>query len=178
MNFLQMAHLYKPANSYKIHQGLHFYKFGEVISKFEGLLIWLNWTSAEDTAEGVPPAEANTADEHLWDSIPLYGGTTYRFTTPQGLAHGQTLVWPGNNAVWAHQAVGHDMLRAESSGFNGSIEENNPIQIIIQGALNNYWELNPDTDVLTCGEVKMPHHEYYSGEPSLEKFKAFIVGIL
>ena len=80
--------------------------------------------------------------------------------------------------MWAHQAVGHDMLRAESSGFDGSIEENNPIQIIIQGALNNYWELNPDSDVFTCGGVNMPHPEYYSEEPDLKKFETFVVGII
>ena len=40
--------------------------------------------------------------------------------------------------VWAHHAANDDMLRAKSSGFNGSIEENDPIWIIIRGALNDY----------------------------------------
>ena len=98
-------YLYKLANSYKIHQGLHFYTFREVISEFEGLLVQLNWASAEDAAEGALPAEANTTDEHPWDSIPLYGGTMYRFTTSQGSAHRQMSVWPGDNAAaaaWVH----------------------------------------------------------------------------
>ena len=99
MNFLWTAHLYKPSNGYKICQGVHFYMFREVISKFEGLLVQLNQTSAENTAEGAPPAESNTADECPWDSVPPYGGTTYRFTTPQGSACGQMPVWPGDNTA-------------------------------------------------------------------------------
>ena len=54
-NFLRMAHLYKPSDSYKICQGLHTYMFGEVISEFEGLLVQLNQTTAENAAEGIPP---------------------------------------------------------------------------------------------------------------------------
>ena len=129
MNFLQTAHLYKPSNSYKICQGVHFYTFGEVISKFKGLLVQLNQTSAENTAEGVLPAESNTMDKHLQDSIPPYGGTMYRFTTPQGSTHGQTPVWPGDNTAWAHHTVNNDTLRAESSGLDGKEQphlDNNP----------------------------------------------------
>ena len=163
MNFLQMVHLYKPSDGYKICQGLHSYTFGEVICKFKGLLVRLNQTSAENAAEGVPPAEPNTMDERPQDSIPPYGGTTYRFTTPQGSTCGQTPVWPGDDTARAHRAVNNNTLRAESSGFDGSIEENNPIWIIIQGALNDYQELNPNSEVFTHGRVKMPHPEYYSG---------------
>ena len=177
-NFLQMAHLYKPSDSYKICQGLHYYTFGEVISKFKGLLVRLNQASAENTAEGAPPTEANPADGHLWDSVPPYGGTMYRFTTPQGSACGQTPVWPGDNTAQAHRAANNDMLRAESSGIDGSIKENNRIWIIIREALNDYQELNPASDVFICGRVKMPHPKYYLGEPDLEKFKAFVIGIL
>ena len=101
-NFLWTVHLYKLSDSYKICQGHHYYMFGEVISEFKGLLVWLNWASVEDTAEGAPPAEANTADECLWDSVPPYGGTTYRFATPKGSAHGLTPVWPGDDAAQAH----------------------------------------------------------------------------
>ena len=131
MNFLQMAHLYKPSDGYKICQGHHYYTFGAVISEFKGLLVQLNRASVEDAAEGVPPAEANTADECPWDSIPPYGGMTYRFTTPQDSACGQMPVWPGDDTAWAHHTVNNNILRAESSGFDGSIEENNPIWIII-----------------------------------------------
>ena len=137
-NFLQTVHLYKPANGYKTCQGLHFYTFGEVISEFKGMLVWVNWASTEDAPEGAPPAEANAMDGQTRDSIPPYGGTTYRFTTPQGSACGQMPVWPGDDMVWAHCTANYV---AESSGFGGSIEENNPIQIIIQGALNDYGEL-------------------------------------
>ena len=70
------------------------------------------------------------------------------------------------------------MLRAESSDFDGNIKENNPIQIIVQGAFDDYWELNPDSEVFTRGRVKMPHPEYYSGEPNLKKFEVFIIGVL
>ena len=102
----------------------------------------------------------------------------YRFTTPQGSARGQTPVWPGDDTAWAHRTTNNDTLRAESSGFDGNIKENNPIQIIIQGALNDYWELNPDSEVFACGGVKTPHPEYYSGEPDLKKSEVFIIGIL
>ena len=46
--------MYKPSNGYKIHKGAHLYMFREVISEFEGLLVQLNWTSAENAAEGYP----------------------------------------------------------------------------------------------------------------------------
>ena len=52
------------------------------------------------------------------------------------------------------------------------------VWIIIQGAINNYWELNPNSEVFAHGRVKMPHPEYYSGEPTSRKFEVFIVGIL
>ena len=178
MNFLQTTHLYKPSDGYKICKGAHLYMFGEVISEFKGLLVQLNWTSAENTAEGVPPAESNTVNEHPWSSVPPYGGTTYRFTTPQGSTHGQTPVWPGEEAAWVCCTANNDMLRAESSDFDGSIEENNPIWLIVRGAFNDYRELNPDSEVFTCGRVKMPHPEYYLGEPDLEIFEVFIIGVL
>ena len=38
-NFLRMAHLYKPSDSYKICQGLNFYMFREFISEAEGQLV-------------------------------------------------------------------------------------------------------------------------------------------
>ena len=38
-NFLQTAHLYKPSDGYKVKHGLHWYTFGEIISKFEGMLV-------------------------------------------------------------------------------------------------------------------------------------------
>ena len=91
----------------------------------------MNWASTEDAVEGAPPAEANAVDRRPQDSIPPYGGTTYRFTTPHGSASGQTPVWPGDDTAWAHHTANNDMLRAESSGFDGSIEENNPLQIKI-----------------------------------------------
>ena len=87
-------------------------------------------------------------------------------------------VWPGDNTVWVCRAANNDMLRAESSDFDGNIKENNPIQIIVQGAFDDYWELNPDSEVFTRGSVKMPHPEYYSGEPNLKKFEVFIIGVL
>ena len=167
-NFLQTVHLYKLSDSYKICQGLHLYTFGEVISEFEGLLIRLTQTSAENAAEGIPPARSNTVNEYLWDSIPPYGGMTYRFTTPQGSTRGQMPVWPGENAMWAPHAANNNTLRVESSDFNGNIEEINPIRIIVQGVYDDYWELNPNSEVFTQGRVKMPHPEYYSGEPDLE----------
>ena len=178
MNFLQTVHLYKPSDGYKICQGPHLYTFGEIISESEGMLIQLSRTSTENAAEGIPPPAPNTANEHLRDSVPLYGGMTYRFTTPQGSTHGQTPVWPGEDAAWAHHAVYNDTLRVEFSDFDGNIEEINPIWIIVQGAFNDYWELNPNSEVFTRGRVKMPHPEYYSGEPNLKKFKVFIVGVL
>ena len=92
--------------------------------------------------------------------------------------HGQTPVWPGEDAAQACHAANNDTLRAESSDFNGNIEENNCIQIIVQGAFNDYWELNLNSEVFTRGRVKMPHPEYYLGEPDLEKFEVFIVGVL
>ena len=70
------------------------------------------------------------------------------------------------------------MLRAESSDFDGNIEENNPIQIIVQGAFDDYWESNPNSEVFTHGRVKMPHPEYYLGEPNLKKSEMFIIGVL
>ena len=100
-NFLRTMHLYKLSDSYKICQGLHSYTFGEVISKFEGLLIQLNRTSTENAAEGIPPAGQNTTNKCSRDSIPPYGGTTYRFTTPQGSTRGQTPVWPGEDTAHA-----------------------------------------------------------------------------
>ena len=144
INFLQTAHLYKPSNGYKICRGLHLYTFREVISKFEGQLVRLNWTSTENAAEGIPPAESNTINECLQDSIP-----PYRFTTQQGSTCGQTPVWPSEDAVQACHAANNSMLRAESSHLDGNVEENNPIQIIVQGAFDDYWELNPNSEVFT-----------------------------
>ena len=125
------AHWYKPSNGYKICRGLHTYTFREVISEIEGLLVQLNRTSAENAAEGIPPAGLDAVNGHLWDSVPPYGGTTYRFTTPQGSTHGQTPVWPGENAMQTPHTANNNMLRAESSDFDGNIEEINPIQIIV-----------------------------------------------
>ena len=71
-----------------------------------------------------------------------------------------------------------DILGADPSGFNGGVEENNPIRTLVQGAFSDYQELNPDSEVITHGGVKMPHPEYYLGEPNLEKFEVFIIGIL
>ena len=126
-----MAHLYKPSDGYKIRQGLHLYTFGEVISEFKGLPVQLNQTSEEKAAEVMPPAGSNTMNEHLQNSIPLYGGPTYRFTTPQGSTRGQMPVWPGEDAARAHCTAHNSMLRAESSDFDGNIEEINPIRIIV-----------------------------------------------
>ena len=74
--------------------------------------------------------------------------------------------------------MNNNTLRAESSDFDGNLEENNPIQIIVQGVFDDYQELNPDSEVFTRGRVKMPHPEYYLGEPDLKKFEVFIVGVL
>ena len=130
-NFLQTAHLYKLLDGYKMKFGIHLCTFGEIISKCEGILVRLNRTSAENAAEGVPPAGSNAANGRLWESVPPYGGTTYRFTTPQGSTCGQTPVWPGEDAMWAHHVANNETLRAESSGFDGNIEETNPIRIIV-----------------------------------------------
>ena len=78
----------------------------------------------------------------------------------------------------AHRVANNETLRAESSGFDGNIEETNPIRIIVRGAFDDYWELNPDSEIFTRGRVKMPHPEYYSGEPDLERYEVFIVGVL
>ena len=131
MNFLQTVHLYKPSDGYKICRGPHLYIFREIISESEGMLIQLSRTSTENAAEGIPPAGPNTVNEHSQDSIPPYGVTTYRFTTPQGSTHGQTPVWPGEDAARAHHAVYNDTLRVEFSDFDGNIKEINPIQIIV-----------------------------------------------
>ena len=71
-----------------------------------------------------------------------------------------------------------NILGADPSGFNRGIEENNPIRTLVQGAFSDYQESNPDSEVFTCGGVKMPHPKYYLGEPDLKTFEAFIVGIL
>ena len=42
---------------------------------------------------------------------------------------------------------------------------------------DDYWELNPNSEIFTRGRVKMPH-PYYSGEPDLERYEVFIVGVL
>ena len=73
----------------------------------------------------------------------------YRFTTPQGSTRGQTPVWPGEDATWAHQVAHNETLRAESSGFDGNIEETNPIRRIVQGAFDDYRELNPNSEIFT-----------------------------
>ena len=52
------------------------------------------------------------------------------------------------------------------------------IRIIVRWVFNDYRELNPDSEVFTQGRVKMPHPKYYSGEPNLEKFEVFIIGVL
>ena len=157
MNVLQTAHLYKPSDGYKMKFGLHLYTFGEIVSECEGILVRLNQTSAENAAEGVPPAGSNTANERLQDSMPPYGGTTYRFTTPQGSTRGQMPVWPGEDVTWACRAAHNEMLRAESSGFDSNVKETNPIWIIVRGAFDDYQELNPDSEIFTRGRVKMPH---------------------
>ena len=148
-NFLQTAHLYKPLDGYKIKHGLHEYTFGEIISECEGMLVRLNQTSAENAAEGIPPTGLNAANRHLRDSVPLYGGMMYRFTTPQDSTRGQTPVWPGENAMRAPHTANNNTLRAESSDFDGNIKEINPIQIIVRGAYDDYQELNPDIEVFT-----------------------------
>ena len=79
----------------------------------------------------MPPAGSNTTNGHSQDSIPPYGGMTYRFTTPQGSTHGQMPVWPGEDATQACCTAHNDALRAESSDFDGNIEEINPIWIIV-----------------------------------------------
>ena len=178
MNFLWMAHLYKPSDGYKIRQGLHLYTFGEVISDIKGLLVRLNRTNEENAAEGMPPAGPNTANGRSQDSVPPYGGTTYKFTTPQGSTCGQMPVWPGEDAARARHTAHNDTLRVESSDFDGNIKEINPIWIIVRGALNDYQELNPNSEVFTQGRVKMPHPKYYSGEPDLNKFEVFIMGVI
>ena len=38
MNFLRMAHVYKPSDRYWIWHGIWYYTFGEVMPKVEGLL--------------------------------------------------------------------------------------------------------------------------------------------
>ena len=148
-NFLQTAHLYKPLDGYKMKFGIHICTFGEIIFECKCIPVQLNRTSAENTAEGVPPAGLNTANRHSRDSIPPYGGMTYRFTTPQGSTCGQTPVWPSEDATWAHRVANNETLRAESSGFDGNIEETNPIRIIIRGAFDDYRELNPDSEIFT-----------------------------
>ena len=152
--------------------------FGEIISECEGIIVRLNRTSAENTAEGVPPAGLSSANERSWDSVPPYGGTTYRFTTSQGSTRGQTPVWPSEDATRAHRAATNEPLRAESSGFDGNVEETNPIWLLVRGAFDNYQELNPESEIFTRGRVKMPHPEYYLGEPDLKRYEVFIIGIL
>ena len=85
--------------------GIRLCTFGEIISECEGILVRLNQTSAENTAEGVPPAGLNAANGCSWDSVPPYGGTTYRFTTPQGSTRGQTPVWPSEDATQARRVA-------------------------------------------------------------------------
>ena len=159
MNFLQTAHLYKPSDGYKMKFGLHLYTSGEIVSECEGILVQSNLTSAENTAEGVPPAGSNITNECLQDSVPPYGGTTYRFTTLQGSTRGQMPVWPGEDVTRARHAAQNETLRAESSGFDGNVEETNPTRIIVRGAFDDYRELNPDSEIFTRGRVKMPHPE-------------------
>ena len=177
-NFLRTAHIYKPSDGYRIRRGTHHYTFGEVISEVEGMLARLGQVSDEQAAEGTPPADTNSLGECPRTSVPLPGRTTYRFATPQGGARGQTPVWPGDDTARTHRAENIDILRVNPSGFDGGVEENNPIRILIRGAFDDYEELNPDSEVFTRGGVKMPHPEYYSGEPDLERFEVFIVGIL
>ena len=83
------------------------------------------------------------------NSVPPYGGTTYRITTPQGSTCGQMPVWPGEDTAQACCTVYNDTLRAEFSDFDGNIEEINPIWIIVQGAFDDYWDLNPNSEVFT-----------------------------
>ena len=111
--------------------GIHICTFGEIISECEGILVRVNRTSTENTAEGVPPAGSNAANGRSWDSIAPYGGTTYKFTTLQGSTRGQTPVWPSEDAMWACRIANNETLRAESSGFDGNGEETNPIWIIV-----------------------------------------------
>ena len=116
--------------------------------------------------------------EHLQTSVPPPGRTIYRFTTPQGSACGQMPVWPGDEAARACHAENINILGADPSGFNGGVEENNPIRTLVRGTFSDYQELNLDSEVFTHGRVKMPHPEFYSGEPNLKKFEAVIIGIL
>ena len=67
-------------------------------------------------------------------------------------------------------------MRAESSEFDGNVEETNPIRIIVRGVFDDYRELNPDSKIFTRGRVKMPHPEYYSGEPDLERYEVWAGG--
>ena len=113
------------------------------------MLVRLNRTSVENAAEGIPPAGSNAVNGCLRDSVPPYGGMTYRFTTPQGSTCGQMPVWPGEDATWAHRVAHNETLRAESSGFDGNVKETNPIRIIVRGAFDDYRELNPDSEVFT-----------------------------
>ena len=103
---------------------------------------------------------------------------TSRFTTPQGSTCGQTPVWPSEDATQACRVANTETLRAESSGFDGNVEETNPIWIIVRGAFDDYQELNPDSEIFTRGRVKMPHPEYYSGELDLERYEVFIIKVL
>ena len=123
--------------------------FREIISEYEGILVRLNRTSAENTAEGVPPAGLSSMNERSRDSVPPYGGMTYRFTTLRGSTRGQMPVWPSEDATRAHHAATNETLRAESSGFDGNVKETNPIRIIVRGAFDNYRELNPDSEIFT-----------------------------
>ena len=50
----------------------------------------------------------------------------------------------------APHTANNNTLRAESSDFDGNIEEINPIQIIVRGAYDDYQELNPDSDSPYC----------------------------
>ena len=104
------------------------------------MLVQLNRTTIENAAEGIPPAGSNTANGCSQNGVPPYGGTTYRFTTPQGSTRGQTPVWPGEDATQSHRVAHNETLRVESSGFDGNVEETNPIQIIVQGAFDDYRE--------------------------------------
>ena len=113
------------------------------------MLVQLNQTSVENTAEGIPSAGSNTANRRSRDSIPLYGGTTYRFTTLQGSTRGQTPVWPSEYATQACRVANNETLRMESSGFDSNVEETNPIRIIVQGAFDDYQELNPNSEIFT-----------------------------
>ena len=86
-------------------------------------------------------------------------------------------VWPGDEAAWPRHADSNDIPGGDPSSFDGNVEDNNPIQILIQGVIKDYQGLNPDSEVFTRGGVKMPHPEYYVGESDLKRFEVLLRSI-